>query len=326
MNLINLFNLLDIPENDSKVFNAMPIPDFPNFRIGIDFEGHPVLLLSVSKRIKDLRLKNFRLKYLKLEQNLECKIFEEESYKIQILTALTFRSIDPNLQVYFLRITESLVKIIGRNPSQQQVVESMKKFIEVFKTLSDSPTKTINGLWAELFVIENATDPKILLSYWHNVPEEKFDFNAGLERVEVKSSSNFERKHIFSAEQLNPPPDSQVLIASVFLKQHNSGHNIQQLIENIIEKLDSDIEIIDKLTSIVFRTLGNSVEHSFAVKFDYEIAKQSLKFYDTLKIKKIEKINIPTGVSEVKFSSDLSNVEPIILKNLRDKKLLFKSL
>lgn len=326
MNLIELFNSLDIPENHSKVFNALPIPDFPNFRIGIDFEGNPVLLLGVAKRIKDLSLKNFRLKYLQLEQNLECKIYENESYKIQTLTALTFRCIDPNLQEYFLRISESLVKSIGQNPTQQEVVDSMKKFIEVFKTLTESPTNTVNGLWAELFVIENAADPKILLNYWHNVPEEKFDFNAGLERIEVKSSSNFERKHIFSSEQLNPPHDSRVLIASVFLKQHNSGHNIQQLLDSISEKLDSDIDAIDKLTSIVFRTLGNSLEHSIAVKFDYEIAKQSLKFYDTSNIEKIEQVNIPTNVSEVKFKSDLSNIEPVNLLTLKDKRTLFDAI
>lgn len=326
MNLIELFNSLDIPEIDSKVFNAAPIPDFPNFRIGIDFEGNPVLLLSVAKRIKNLSLKNFRLKYLQLEQNLECKIYENESYKIQTLTALTFRCIDPNLQEYFLRISESLVKTIGQNPTQQEVVESMKKFIEVFKTLTESPTNTVNGLWAELFVIENAANPKILLNYWHNVPEEKFDFNAGAERIEVKSSSNFERKHIFSAEQLNPPHDSRVLIASVFLKQHNSGHNIQQLLESISEKLDSDIESIDKLTSIVFRTLGNSLEHSIAVKFDYEIAKQSLQFYDNSDIEKIEEVNIPTNVSEVKFKSDLSNIEPVNLLTLKDKRTLFNAI
>ena len=325
MNLIDLFNSLDLPEKDSKVFNAVPIPDFPNFRVGIDFEGNPVLLLSVAKRIKDLSLKNFRLKYLQLEQNLECKIYENESYRIQILTALTFRCIDPNLQEYFLRISESLVKTIGQNPTQQEVVESMKKFVEVFKTLTESPTNTINGLWAELFVIENAADPKVLINYWHNVPEEKFDFNAGLERIEVKSSSNFERKHIFSAEQLNPPHDSRVLIASVFIKQHNSGQNIQQLLENISEKLDSDIESIDKLTSIVFRTLGNSLEHSIAVKFDYEIAKQSLQFYDTSDIEKIEKVNIPTNVSEVKFKSDLSNIESVNLLTLKDKRTLFNA-
>lgn len=326
MNLIELFNSLDIPQNDSKVFNAVPIPDFPNLRVGVDFEGNPVLLISVAKKIKDFSLKNLRLKYLQLEQNLECKIYEGEAYKSLTLTALTFRCIDPNLQEYFLRISESLVKSIGQNPTQQEVVESMKKFIEVFKTLTESPTNTVNGLWAELFVIENASDPKTLLNYWHNVPEEKFDFNAGLERIEVKSSSNFERKHIFSSEQLNPPHDSRVLIASVFLKQHNSGHTIQQLLDSITEKLDSDLDAIDKLTSIVFRTLGNSLEHSIAMKFDYEIAKQSLKFYDTSDIEKIEQVNIPTNVSEVKFKSDLSNIEPVNLLTIKDKRTLFDAI
>ena len=181
----------------------------------------------------------------------------------------------------------------------------------------------MNGLWAELLVIENSNQPKVLLNYWHNVPEEKFDFNAGLERIEVKSSSNFERKHIFSAEQLNPPSDSRVLIASIFLKQHNSGQNIQQLIESITEKLGNDIATIDKLTSIVIRTLGSSFEHSISVKFDYEIAKQSLRFYRTTDIYKIEEANIPTHVSEVKFKSDLSNIKPVDLLTLRDKKTLF---
>jgi hypothetical protein len=327
MNLIELFNSLDIPENDSKVFNALPIPDFPNFRIGIDFEGNPVLLLAVAKRIKDLSLKNFRLKYLQLEQNLECKIYENESYKIQTLTALTFRCIDPNLQEYFLRISESLVKSIGQNPTQQEVVDSMKKFIEVFKTLTESPTNTVNGLWAELFVIENAADPKILLNYWHNVPEEKFDFNAGLERIEVKSSSNFERKHIFSAEQLNPPSDTQVLIASIFLKQHNSGNSIQYLIDRISEKIDYDFDTVEKLNTIVFRTLGSSLEHSIGVKFDYDIAQQSLRFYRHQDIDKIEEVHIPNNVSEVKYKSDLTNLIPQEIQKLnKTNSILFKHL
>ncbi|SDF60485.1 PD-(D/E)XK motif protein, partial [Cellulophaga baltica] len=255
MNLIELYDTLSLPENDNKVFNAIPIPEFPNFRIAIDFEGNAVLLLSVSKRIKDLSLKNFRLKYLQLEQNLECRIYENDSFILQTFTVVTFRCSDRNLQEYFLRISETLVSTIGQKPTQQQVIDSLKKFVEVFKTLTDSPTNTINGLWAELFLIENSSNPKSVINYWHNLPEEKFDFNAGLERIEVKSSSNFERKHIFSAEQLNPPSDTQVLIASIFLKQHNSGMNIQQLLESISKKVNYDFETTDKLNSIVFRTL-----------------------------------------------------------------------
>ncbi|MFT6948579.1 MAG: hypothetical protein ACJARP_003013 [Vicingaceae bacterium] len=326
MNLIDLYDSLITPENDSRLFNAIPIPEYPNFRIAIEFEGNAVLLLSVSKRVKDLILKNFRLKYLQLEQNLECKIYENDEIKLQTFTAITFRCNDRNLKEYFLRISETLVKTIGQKPTQQQIIDALKKFVEVFKTLTDSPTNTINGLWAELFLIECSSNPRVLLNYWHNLPEEKFDYNAGIERIEVKSNSNFERKHIFSAEQLNPPNDTQVLIASIFLKKHSSGINILNLIESISKKVNDNFDETEKLNSIVFSTLGSSLEHSIGVKFDYEIAKHSLQFYGHLDIEKIEKINIPKNVSAVKFKSDLTNINPIDLKKLQSKQILFNAL
>ena len=326
MNLIALYDSLSLPENDVKVFNAIAVPEYPNFRVAVDFEGNSILLLSVSKRIKDLSLKNFRLKYLQLEQNLDCKIYENDSFKFQTFTVITFRCSDRNLQEYFIRISESLVKTVGQNPTQQQIIDSLKKFVEVFKTLTDSPTNTVNGLWSELFLIENSTNPKELINYWHNLPEEKFDFNAGKERIEVKSSSSFERKHIFSAEQLNPPSDTQVLIASVFLKQHNSGNNIQYLIDRISEKIDYDFDTVEKLNIIVFRTLGSSLEYSIGVKFDYDIAQQSLRFYRHQDIDKIEVFNIPNNVTEVKYKSDLSHIKPVLPNLIYEKNILFKLL
>ena len=324
MSLIELFDTLSIPEN--KVFNAVAIPEFPDFRIATDFEGNAVLLLSVTKRIKDISLKNFRLKYLQLEQNIVCKISENGTSKLQTFTVITFRSADRNLQEYFLRIAETLVKTIGTNPTQQQVVDSLKKFVEVFKSLTDTPTNTVNGLWAELFLIDNAKNPQTLLNYWHNIPEERFDFNAGTERIEVKSSSTFERKHIFSSHQLNPPTVTQVLIASIFVKQNNSGINIQQLIESISEKIANDYELTEKLNSIVCKTLGSSLEHSLGIKFDYEIAIQSLRFYKHQDISKIELVHIPTEVSEVRYKSDLTEIKHIDINKLLDKQKLFNAI
>jgi hypothetical protein len=326
MNLIELYDTLSIPENDTKVFNAIAIPEYPEFRIAIDFEGNAVLLLSVTKRIKDISLKNFRLKYLQFEQNVECKISDNGSIRLQTFTLITFKSLDRNLQEYFLRIAETLIKTIGANPTQQQLIDSLKRFIEVFKNLTDLPTNTVNGLWAELFVINNALNPKILLEYWHSIPEEKFDFNAGTERIEVKSSSTFERKHIFSSEQLNPSADTQVLIASVFVKQNNSGVNIKQLTESISDKVANDYELTEKLNSIVCKTLGSSLEHSLGIKFDYEIAKQSLRFYKHQDISKIEAVNIPTQVSEVSYKSDLTETKHIDINKLADKQKLFNAI
>ncbi|WP_299247731.1 PD-(D/E)XK motif protein [uncultured Cytophaga sp.] len=311
MNLIELYDELIIPSTTGDVFTAVPIPEFPQFRVAINSEESPIILLSINDPIKDVSLKNFRLKHLQLQQNINCKIIEDEKVSFQIFTVITFTNSDRNLQEYFFKISETLIKTIGGNPTQQQLISSLNKFVEVFRALTDVPKKTVQGLWAELFFIENGTDSSTLLNYWHQIPEEKFDFNAGKEKVEVKSNTNFDRIHIFSSEQLNPPQETQVLIASIFVRQNTNGKSIQELVNNITNKLKNDFELIDKLNSIVCNTLGNTIEQSIMMKFDYGIAKDSLLFYKHQDIPKIEELNIPNQVSEVKYKSDLSWVTSI---------------
>lgn len=327
MNLVELYNTLEIPdESNQNVFNAIPIPDFPNFRIAIDIEGNPVLLLSVANRLRNISVKNFRLKYLQLLQNIECKISEDGKQSFQTFTVVTFTCAERHLREYFLRVSESFVKALNIKPTQEQVIETINKFVEVFRSLNDTPSNTINGLWSELFLIDCSANPKVLLNYWHNIPEEKFDFNAGVEKIEVKSNSNFERIHTFSSEQLNPPSYTQVLIASVFIRQHSNGKNIQQLVDSITNKIQQDIELTDKLNNIIFKTLANSLEQSIKIKFDYNIAKDSLRFYRQQDIGKIEVVHIPNEVSEVRYKSDMTEVRPIDILSLKKSGVLFKSI
>jgi hypothetical protein len=327
MNLIELYDSLSSPESiDEKTFNATPIPEFPNFRIAVDVNGYPVLLLSVANAVKNIALKNFRLKYLQLEQNIECKISENEKIDFQNFTVITFTSVDRNLQEYFLRISETLVRTLNNRPTQQQVIESLNKFVEVFRALTDTPTNTVHGLWTELFLIDNSIDSKTVLNYWHSIPEEKFDFNSGAEKIEVKSNSNFERIHTFSSEQLNPPTGTQVLVASIFIRQNNAGQSIQQLADSITTKTQNEFDLSDKLHNIIFKTLGNSLEQSIRIKFDFNLAKESLQFYRQQDISKIEEIYIPNEVSEVKYKSDLSNLVPVKREELANKGQLFSKI
>jgi hypothetical protein len=326
MNLIELYDTLSLPDGDEKVLNAIPIPEYPNVRVAINIEGNPTILLSVSNAINNIALKNFRLKYLQLEQNIECKISENGKSSFQTFTVITFTSADRNLQEYFLRISETLVKTLSNKPTQQQVIESLNKFVEVFRALTDTPTNTVHGLWTELFLIDNSKNQQTLLNYWHNIPEEKFDFNSGIERIEVKSNSNFERQHTFSSEQLNPPAGTQVLIASIFVRQNNAGQSIQQLIDSITIKINHNFDLTDKLNNIVCKTLGNSLEQSIKIKFDYNIARESLLFYRHQDISKIEEVHIPDAVSEVRYKSDLSTLKHIDITTLVNSGELFSSI
>lgn len=327
MNLTEIFDSLLIPErgNDS-VFNSTRIPEYPNFRIATDILGNPTLLLSAPTRPENITLKNFRLKHLRLLHNVNCKIIDENEINFQSFTVITFTSSDRNSRKYFLKVAESFIKSLDANTTQKEIAETLNKFIEIFRSLTDLPTKTAQGLWAELFLIDNAKEPKTMVNYWHNIPENKFDFDSGLEKIEVKSNAGFKRIHSFSSEQLNPVEDCKVLIASVFVHQSSSGNTIPQLVDRISEKLDDDVKLIEKLNQLVTRTLGNSFEQSMDIGFDYEVAKNSLKLYKSEDVKKILNINIPTEVSNVSYKSDLTLVDHVNPTSIEPKSSLFSGL
>jgi len=324
MKLTTLFDSLSTPKH-TNVLAAIPIPDYPQFRIAIDREENPVLLLSGLNN-KTVKLKNHRLKYLQVEQNKECRVTEGNKSTFQVFTLITFLSNDKDLQEYFFQISETLITSLKDDPAPSRIIESLNKFIEIFRALTDTPTKTIQGLWAELFLIENSTDPEILLSFWHNSPEAKFDFDAGKEKIEVKSTSGLERIHEFSSEQLNPPLDSQVLVASLFTSQTKSGISIQDLMQNIASRIQDNNDLLEKMNMMVSKTLGNSLEQSIKIRFDYDVSKSSLRFYRHQDIRKVETIYIPAEVSGVRYRSDLSSINSVEMSAIKTKVSLFRGI
>jgi hypothetical protein len=59
-------------------------------------------------------------------------------------------------------------------------------------------------------------------------------------------------------------------------------------------------------------------------RFDFELAKESLAFYAGKSIPKLS-VDLPVGISEVRFKSDLSTQSPLGLNQLQESKGLFRS-
>ncbi len=326
MSMLDDFLELDIPQTEnSKLFNAKALNDFPFAKIGVNYLGFPVILISSKFDQTHLSQKNIKLKYIELTHNLECKVSENGKSKFDNYSVIVFKSSEETLQNYFLGIATSLLNSLSKKPTQQEVFETFKNFVEIFRSLTETPTKTVQGLWAELFLIEQSKNPETLINYWHNNPEEKFDFNVSSQKIEVKSSSNLERVHIFTAEQLNPTDESQIIIASIFTKQVSNGLNVLDLLNKIDSRILDD-ELKEKVYRIVSKTLGNTFEQTTKIKYDYDIAKNSLRFYKHQDISKVERINIPERVSEVKFKSDLTNISPINPSIFGSNENLFQSI
>ena len=208
-------------------------------------------------------------------------------------------------------LEEFLIKSLGQNPSSKKIKHTVDKFIELFKAIKEPPKKSIQGLWSELFLIEQSSLPEKVILGWHSIPDEKFDFSFDKLRIEVKSSTTESRTHHFSSAQLNPIYDTKIVIASILINTSVTGLSVVDLMKKINSKLDDFPKQKEKLHLLVYSTLGVDVEKVNEIKFNYELAKKSLRFYKSEDIPKIKTTNIPKEVSNVRFTSNLINSKPI---------------
>ena len=113
MSLLDVFLELNIPQTEnSKLFIAKALNNFPFAKIGVNFLGFPVILISSKFDQTHLLQKNIKLKYIELTHNLECKVSENGQSKIDNYSVIIFKSNEETLQNYFLGIATSLLYLI----------------------------------------------------------------------------------------------------------------------------------------------------------------------------------------------------------------------
>jgi hypothetical protein len=321
MTLRDLYFSIDDPDDDSDVLLAKEIPDSFGCRIARDREQNPTILLPIRIGIQPSALKNYRYSHLEVKHNVTCKISINNNVVTEKFTLLKFVPPTSALLDYFLSVVETIIQFFRKNPTAKGFTDTINAFVEIFRNLTEVPRKSIQGLWAEMFVIERSRNPSILIDFWHCNPDEKFDFNAGQQKLEVKSTASDQRIHTFSAEQLNPPDNNKVIIASVHMRPSTAGVNIHDLIQRIRSRIPEEELLLNKLVSVVHQSLGNSVSDGICLKFDYQIASESLKYFRHEDIRKIERIHIPEDVSEVKYKSNLSSISPVQLSSFPNSSL-----
>ena len=119
------------------------------------------------------------------------------------------------------------------------------------------------------------------------------------------------RIHTFSLDQLHSLTDTKTIIASVFVKQASTGKSISELQNEISDRLAAQIELIEKLQIQVAMTLGKSISDSMKMKFDVQLAKDSLRFYKAEDIPRISFDNVPPLVTDVRFKLNLTDINSV---------------
>ena len=223
----------------------------------------------------------------------------------------------------FLRLAAPLLHDLPEHPTPADIHHVVSALVELFRAAATPGTKTVQGLWAELFLIAQADKPSLLVQAWHTTPEDRYDFATGPERIEVKSAGTHVRQHRFSLEQLTPPPGTRVIVASVFTERSAGGASIADLLDRITNLVDA-APLQAHAERITYLALGSTWREAMTTRFDTELATASLRFIDAAAVPSIT-APIPPGVTQVRFCSDLTAALTLSANDLQGAEGLLKA-
>jgi Putative PD-(D/E)XK family member, (DUF4420) len=307
---------------DKPLYSVKPDPACPSHYIGKDKESLPCLLIATARGTAR-SLPPIRLENLDVHFDLACHVKRDQEPEFEaIFTVIRCRDPEKETVRYFLSVCETILRILGDLPARTAIAAVVNRLATIFNQLQQPPTRSLNGLFGELFLIRLSANPRRALSAWRIDDRARFDFSDGDARLEVKTASNRLRAHSFSYEQCNAPAGTLAVVASLFVERAAAGIAFRALINEIEHRLAGDADLIFKLHDIVAATLGTGLREALPVGFDEQLAGSSLQFFELDQIPAIRG-NTPAGVSEVRFRSDLSAMTPISPRALIDRDPVF---
>lgn len=297
-------------------------------KLGCSEEGFPKFFVVASD--SGSMMHNLNAELLSVEYNMLCNIVEgKDEIDNQRFTIITLRSDNEQLQKMFVDVFMMMLTMMPQKPTNITIASKIESLLSIFSKLKRKPVHKLQGLWAEMLVIEQSVDPTTTARAWHSQPESKYDFTMGRDKVEVKSTSSENRVHRFSLDQLNPSENSRLLVCSIIVRESAkdaNGLSVYDLYDSIAMKI-TDSEVRMHVYDVMAETLGSDFYVARKKCFDYSEACDTLALYEHTDIPKIEKANIPEHVTDVKFSADLSHLEDARNKGFnRDDSTLFYAL
>lgn len=299
-----------------RIYEVTDISEGISHKLGRSTEGYPIVFVECSDAAFS---PNIQMKLFDVAFNQECTLRDVSRGEItKKYTIFQLKSTEIDYQQYFIEVVCLVLRKLAKLPKVKDLKTEIVKIINLFTESKILDKKIIKGLWAELFVIANSTDPLYLVKSWHVDPDDKYDFNDSVDKLEVKATSSTERIHSFSIEQLNPNKDSNLAIISIIVAVSGMGVNMFDLIQKIGDRIHN-IEAISKVKELVYETIGPNISQAKNSKFDISMAQNYSAVYDYRDVPSIKLEDVPNGVTSVKFSSCLKDIPRMDIKKSNSK-------
>ncbi len=307
----------NLPADDDSLF-VEALPGFKWASLGVKHDAVVLLLPPDDGRAGP----EHDLEHIWVSPNMTYKIVDSGGSRTQTVAVISTKSHQAWLVNAFLELVAMLFES-GVSSDPDSVRKLVQDLIALFRALTQPGKKSLQGLWGELFLIDQSEDIELAVKSWHTTPNDRYDFGRTHERVEVKSTTG-PRIHTFAHAQLCPVPGLQVTIASLVLNPVGDGRTCADLVGRILVKLNDDV-LKRGFVDQVVRTLGTNWQNQSGVRFDLEQAKQGLKFFDVESVPKITS-SVPPNVHGVTYQSDLQVAADLSQNELDSKHVLTRSL
>jgi hypothetical protein len=305
-----LYSGLTAVSGSGDLYMARELKTRPNFRVAKDSDGNPTLLI-LPESSNSPAPPPLEIRYLSFRPRCVCRVrTENKSESVEILAVIKCTAIEPLLREYFLRTLNGLVAALSNPPTEDELAELVSKLVELFRAMDYPPRTSLQGIWCELFLISRASRIRQAAAAWHADPKALYDFTAGKQRVEVKSSTGPHRIHEFRLEQLLPLQDTRVVVASFMLDETGGGLSIDGLWSEISANPQITVELRERVSRILTLSLGRDWRNARHVAFDPDAALNKLRLYDVISVPKVDS-NVPTEVSAVRFKAELTDVSAL---------------
>lgn len=316
MNLEPLFRQLQAPQAGVS-FTAEVIPSWPAFRIGMDVDGRPAVLVATADECQPRFRLGSELKYVSVTPAAECSLASTEGVTTATLAVIRCKSDVADFQRLFLNVLASWIETFGQQPSADALMRGFQKLVQLFEALVQPPTSDLKGIWGELLVIAASPEPALLVRAWHCVPTELYDFVAGLQLAEVKTTAVRPRRHDVSLAQVTPPEGSDLVLVSVVVDESEPRTSLRDLADLAKARL-GDAALRLRVEEVIAETLGSGWAHARHAGYCVRRALQSLRVYASGSIPTVGR-DLPPEISDVRYRVELDGIPELTYKELRER-------
>ena len=310
MDLRLVYDALPVPApSGGPTYSVREVEGATSYLVGKDGASRPALLVRTAnsgRSFPAIKLQAFEAYFSVL-----CTLQDQDSTPTSARIAVIMcPAQDEDTVRFFLSVCGSLIGLVGPEPDPDELWRAANRIASLFQKLLRPPTRSVNGLFGELFTIWRSVDPVAMAEMWRSDPQSRFDFSGDLLRLDIKTTTGRLRSHVLSFEQANPPAGTVAVIASLFVERVGRGLSLGDLLTQLGVILSTKPELLIKLQEQTAETLGNALQPSLEVHFDLALSKDSFRLFRATAIPALRG-ELPFGVTSVHFTSDFSSVEPV---------------